>query len=56
VDGEDVTEACRMRETMTFPRSRVEITYLPPTPLAAGAHSAVVTWPDGRYEWDFTVS
>jgi hypothetical protein len=56
VDGADVTEASRLRETMTFPRSRLEITYAPPTPMAAGRHSVAVQWPGGRYEWNFTVA
>lgn len=56
IDGEDVTEACRVREAMTFPRSRLEITYVPLTPYAPGEHTATVTWPGGRYEWSFTVN
>ena len=55
VDGDDVTDSCRIREAMTFPRSRVEITYVPPASLAPGTHTATVTWPGGRYEWDFAV-
>ena len=55
IDGEDVTDACRLREAMTFPASRVEITYVPLSPFPPGEHIATVTWPEGRYEWTFTV-
>jgi hypothetical protein len=55
IDGEDVTEACRLRETMTFPRSRLEITFVPLKPLDLGEHTAAVAWLGGRYEWSFTV-
>jgi len=55
VDGDDVSDSCRIREAMTFPRSRIEISYFPPASLPPGTHTAMVTWPGGRYEWDFAV-
>ena len=55
LDGDDVTDSCRIREAMTFPRSRIEITLVPSAPLAPGTHTVTVTWPGGRYEWNFAV-
>jgi hypothetical protein len=56
VDGVDVSDVCRVREAMTFPRSRLEISYVPPAPLAAGPHTTGVAWPGGSYEWTFIVA
>ena len=60
VDDEDVTAACRLRETMTFPRGRLEITFVPGAPWRSGEHNAEVGWQGASgdrdsYGWSFTV-
>jgi hypothetical protein len=61
LDGEDVTEASRVAEFRTHPRSMAQVTHKPGDPLSAGPHSARIEYSDSTgtswtYAWSFVVA
>jgi hypothetical protein len=58
LDGLDVTDRCSIRETMTHPRSQVDIR-IRDADVGPGPHEAVVTWPEAAgpqsHRWSFVV-
>ena len=60
LDGKDVTQKAVVLGTLTYPQSRVSLSYTPTTALALGIHRAAFTFPSasGRstFEWTFTVA
>jgi hypothetical protein len=61
VDGVDVTSQARVVGTLTYPQSRVSLSYIPSTPMALGTRWAAITFPSANgqrttYRWTFIVA
>ena len=57
VDGEDVTEACRVRVPRLWPVNRADFAYRPPAGWEPGGHTVSVSWPGRMVDasWTFEV-
>jgi hypothetical protein len=61
LDGDDVSEGMRVAVFMTYPRTMIQISYLPDPPPPPGEHSVLIEYSDERgaewsYAWRFFVS
>jgi hypothetical protein len=60
LDGNDVTAAAVILQTMVTPASLTTIIYIPTNDLGLGVHQAVLTYPSGSgpqiQPWSFTVA